>query len=370
LGVLGQKKIRLLSQKPRARHFYRAPAVRRHQAAHIFMRERSVLVTGGAGYIGSHACKALARAGYLPIVYDNLSYGHEWAVKWGPFQHGDILDRTRVDEVLAKYRPDAVMHFAAFAYIGESVMDPGKYYRNNVAGSLALLEAMRDFGIRKIVFSSTCATYGLPDRLPISEDAPQRPINPYGASKLMVERMLRDFERAHGLVWTALRYFNAAGADEHCEIGEDHDPETHLMPLVLAAASGRRPHVTIFGTDYDTPDGTCIRDYIHVTDLAEAHVLALQASERGTSTAYNLGNGRGFSVREVIESVERVTGLCVPAILGGRRAGDPPVLMSDASRAHQLLGWQAKITELDEMVRSAWEWHRDSSSRQAERSPS
>ena len=308
------------------------------------MRERSVLVTGGAGYIGSHACKALARAGYLPIVYDNLSYGHEWAVKWGPFERGDILDRTRLDEVLARYRPDAVMHFAAFAYVGESVTDPGKYYRNNVVGSLTLLEAMRDLGITKIVFSSSCATYGLPDRLPISEDAPQRPINPYGASKLMVERMLADFGSAHGLVSTALRYFNAAGADPDGEIGEEHDPETHLIPLVLDAASGRRPHITIFGTDYDTPDGTCIRDYIHVADLAKAHVLALQAIEAGTSAhAYNLGNGRGFSVREVINSVERVTGLSVPAMLGERRAGDPAVLVSDASRARKMLSWQPEF---------------------------
>jgi UDP-arabinose 4-epimerase len=321
------------------------------------MSEGSVLVTGGAGYIGSHACKALARAGYLPVVYDNLSNGHEWAVKWGPFQRGDILDRTRLDEVLAKYRPDAVMHFAAFAYVGESVTDPGKYYRNNVAGSLALLEAMRDFGILRIVFSSSCATYGLPDRFPINENAPQRPINPYGASKLMVERMLADFESAHGLVWMALRYFNAAGADEHCEIGEEHDPETHLLPLVLDAASGRRPHLTIFGTDYDTPDGTCIRDYIHVTDLAEAHVLALQASEAGTSAVYNLGNGRGFSVREVINAVERVTCLNVPTLLGERRAGDPPMLVSAASAVHQMLGWQPRITELDEIVRTAWAWH-------------
>jgi UDP-arabinose 4-epimerase len=325
------------------------------------MHERSVLVTGGAGYIGSHACKALARAGYLPIVYDNLSYGHEWAVKWGPFQRGDILDRARVDEVLSKYRPDAVMHFAAFAYVGESVTNPGKYYRNNVAGSLALLEAMRDFGIPRIVFSSSCATYGLPERFPISEDAPQRPINPYGASKLMVERMLADFESAHGLVWAALRYFNAAGADADCEIGEEHHPETHLIPSVLDVASGFRPHVTIFGTDYDTPDGTCIRDYIHVTDLVEAHVLALQASEGGTSAAYNLGNGRGFSVREVINSVERVTGLNVPIQLGERRAGDPPMLVSDASIAHQALGWQPRITELDDIVRSAWAWHQRSS---------
>jgi UDP-arabinose 4-epimerase len=331
------------------------------------MRERSVLVTGGAGYIGSHACKALARAGYLPIVYDNLSHGHEWAVKWGPFQRGDILDRARVDEVLSKYRPDAVMHFAAFAYVGESVTNPGKYYRNNVAGSLALLEAMRDFGTSRIVFSSSCATYGLPDRCPISEDAPQRPINPYGASKLMVERMLADFGSAYGLVWTALRYFNAAGADTDCEIGEEHDPETHLMPLALDAAFGRRPHVTIFGTDYDTPDGTCIRDYIHVTDLAEAHVLALQASEGGTSAAYNLGNGRGFSVREVINAVERVTRLNVPTVLGERRAGDPPMLVSSASAAHEMLGWQPRINELDDIVRTAWAWHQRSSSTQAVR---
>jgi UDP-arabinose 4-epimerase len=326
------------------------------------MGGRSVLVTGGAGYIGSHACKALARAGYLPVVYDNLSYGHEWAVKWGPFERGDILDRTRVEEVLAKYRPDAVMHFAAFAQVGESVTDPGKYYRNNVAGSLVLLEAMRDFGIPRIVFSSSCATYGLPDRLPISENAPQRPINPYGASKLMVERMLADFESAHGLVWMALRYFNAAGADADCEIGEEHDPETHLMPLVLDAASGRRPHVTVHGTDYDTPDATCIRDYVHVTDLADAHVLALRASERGRSAACNFGNGRGFSVRDVINAVERVTGLNVPILLGRRRAGDPPVLISGASLAHQMLGWQPRITELDEIVRTAWAWHQRSSS--------
>jgi UDP-arabinose 4-epimerase len=322
------------------------------------MPERSVLVTGGAGYIGAHSCKALARAGYLPIVYDNLSYGHEWAVKWGPLERGDLLDRTRLDEVFARYRPEAVMHFAAFSYVGESVADPGKYYRNNVAGSLTLLEAMRDFGIPRIVFSSTCATYGLARDLPLSEDAPQQPINPYGASKLMVERMLTDFGNAHGLVWTALRYFNAAGADQDCEIGEDHDPETHLMPLVLDAASGRRPHVSVFGTDYDTPDGTCIRDYIHVTDLAEAHVLALQVSEVGTSAgAYNLGNGRGFSVREVINAVERVTGLSVPTLLGERRAGDPAALVCDASRAREMLGWQPKISELDEIVRSAWAWH-------------
>jgi UDP-arabinose 4-epimerase len=250
------------------------------------------------------------------------------------------------------------MHFAAFAYVGESVTDPGKYYRNNVAGSLNILETMRDLHIPRFVFSSTCATYGIPENLPIREDTPQHPVNPYGASKLMVERMLMDFANAHEFAWTALRYFNAAGDDPDCQIGEAHDPETHLIPLVLDAASGRRPHVTIFGADYDTPDGTCIRDYIHVADLAEAHVLALQAIEKGIAPgAYNLGNGRGFSVRDVINAVERVTRLKVPLVLGGRRAGDPAALVSDASKAHNILGWQPKISDLDEIVRTAWAWH-------------
>jgi UDP-arabinose 4-epimerase len=323
------------------------------------MTERWVLVTGGAGYIGSHTCKALAREGYRPVVYDNLSTGHEWAVKWGPLERGDILDRNRLCEVLAHYQPDAVMHFAALASVSESLADPGKYYRTNVGGSLILLEAMRRFGVRRLVFSSTCAIYGLADRLPITEDTPQRPINPYGASKSMVERMLADLEAAHGLAWTALRYFNAAGADKEGEVGEDHDPETHLMPLVLDAALGRRPHLTIFGTDYQTPDGTCIRDYIHVTDLANAHVLALKASEFGppAARAYNLGSGQGISVREVVDAIERVTGCAVPIIFGERRAGDPAELFSDASRAREILGWQPKYSELDEMVRTAWAWH-------------
>jgi UDP-arabinose 4-epimerase len=325
------------------------------------LNNRPVIVTGGAGYIGSHACKALARAGYLPVAYDNLCYGQERAVKWGPFERGDILDRLRVEEVITKYRPEAIIHFAAFAYVGESVTDPGKYYRNNVAGSLNLLETMRDLHIPRIVFSSSCATYGLPDRLPISEEAPQQPINPYGASKLMVERMLADFGTAYGITWSALRYFNAAGADPDNEIGEDHDPETHLIPLVLDAASGRRPSITVLGTDYDTPDGSCIRDYIHVTDLADAHVLALQAIEDSSPfAAYNLGNGRGFSVREVIAAAERVTGLTVPVVLGERRVGDPAALVSDASKARKILGWQPKISDLDEIVRTAWAWHQRS----------
>jgi UDP-arabinose 4-epimerase len=324
-------------------------------------REKAVLVTGGAGYIGSHACKALSRAGYFPVTYDNLVYGHERAVRWGPLEQGDILDRARLDEVMNRYKPEAVMHFAAFAYVGESVADPGKYYRNNLIGSLTLLEAMRDHGSRRFVFSSTCATYGNPDSLPIRENAPQTPINPYGASKLFVERMLKDFEAAHDIRSIALRYFNAAGADPDNEIGESHDPETHLIPLLLDAASGRRPDVKIFGTDYPTPDGTCIRDYIHVSDLADAHVKALQALERSSPpSAYNLGNGRGFSVREVIDAVERVTGLKVPAPIGERRPGDPARLVSDASKACRELGWEPRIAELDQIISTAWAWHQRS----------
>lgn len=323
--------------------------------------KRSVLVTGGAGYIGSHACKALAAAGYLPVTYDNLSYGHDWAVKWGPLERGDILDRSRLDAVLLQHRPAAIMHFAAFAYVGESVTDPGKYYRNNVCGSLNLIEAARDHGIERFVFSSTCATYGVPDALPIRETTPQNPINPYGASKLMVERMLRDFGNAHGLRAIALRYFNAAGADAEGEIGEDHDPETHLIPLVLDAAAGRRADVTVFGTDYDTPDGTCVRDYIHVSDLADAHVRALQALDAGAAgdgDAFNLGNGHGFSVRQVIETVEQVTGRTVPVRYGPRRAGDPASLVSDAKLAGARLGWRPKTVGLQDIVSTAWAWHR------------
>lgn len=319
---------------------------------------QAILVTGGAGYIGSHTCKALAQAGYTPVTYDNLVYGHEWAVRWGPLEQGDIQDRVALDAVIAKYRPQAVIHFAAYAYVGESVSDPGKYYRNNVAGTLTLLEAMRDHAIGRIVFSSTCATYGIPPTVPIVEETPQHPINPYGASKLMVERILADFGPAHALGWIALRYFNAAGADPDTQIGEAHDPETHLIPLALDAAAGRRPALTVFGHDYDTPDGTCVRDYIHVSDLAQAHVLALAALERGVpSQPINLGNGAGFTVREVIASVERVTGLSVPCILGDRRAGDPPALISDAARARKTLGWNPQLADIDAIISTAWAWH-------------
>lgn len=318
----------------------------------------TVLVTGGAGYIGAHTCKALAAAGHVPVVYDNLVHGHRAAVRWGPFEAGDIQDRSRLDQVIAAHAPTALIHFAAYAYVGESVTDPGKYYRNNVAGSLNLLETIRDHGIRHMVFSSTCATYGIPDGVPIPDDAPQGPINAYGQSKLMVERMMADFERAHGLGWVALRYFNAAGADPDGETGEDHDPETHLIPLILDAASGRRAAITVFGTDYDTPDGTCIRDYIHVADLADAHVRALDNLEGGMpSGAFNLGNGTGYSVSEVVAAVERVTGRKVPVEFGPRRPGDPPRLVGSAARAREVLGWQPRHANLDDIIRHAWIWH-------------
>ncbi|MDO9548028.1 MAG: UDP-glucose 4-epimerase GalE [Candidatus Marinimicrobia bacterium] len=319
--------------------------------------KKHILVTGGAGYIGSHTCKALAKAGYLPVVYDNLVYGHEWAVKWGPFEKGDIANRDRLDEVIIKYRPAAIIHFAAYAYVGESVTDPGKYYRNNVAGSLTILEAMRDHGIDKIIFSSTCATYGMPESIPILEVHPQNPVNPYGASKLMIERMLRDFDSAHNIRSIALRYFNAAGADPDTEIGEDHDPETHLIPLVLDVAAGKRPEIIVFGNDYDTPDGTCIRDYIHVTDLAGAHLLALDALEQGTPRAeYNLGNGQGFSVKDVIDMASIITGRKIATVAGQRRAGDPARLVGDSRKISKELGWKPQYNDLETIIKTAWKW--------------
>jgi len=318
---------------------------------------KAVLVTGGAGYIGAHACKALAAAGYLPVAYDDLSAGHEASVRWGPLERGDIADARRLDEAIARHRPAAVMHFAGSCYVGESVADPGKYYRNNVTGSLALLSAMVRHGIDKLVFSSSCATYGIPDAVPIREDAPQRPINPYGRTKWIVEMMLRDFATAHGMAWAALRYFNAAGADPDGEIGESHDPETHLIPLALKAAAGTGGDVTVFGDDYDTPDGTCIRDYIHVSDLASAHVLALQALLDGRpGGAFNLGIGHGHSVRQVIDAVARVTGRKVPFRVGKRRPGDPAALVADAARARRELGWNPAFAALDGIVETARRW--------------
>ncbi len=321
----------------------------------------AVLVTGGAGYIGSHACKALAAAGFLPVAYDNLSCGNRYAVRWGPLVEGDILDRPVLDAALREYKPVAVMHFAAFAYVGESVGDPGKYYKNNVGGTLSLLEAMRDGGFDRLIFSSTCATYGLPKANLIDEGHPQNPINPYGASKLMAERMLRDFDAAHNLKSISLRYFNAAGADVAGDIGEDHDPETHLIPLVLDAASGTRPHITIYGNQYSTPDGTCIRDYIHVSDLAEAHLCAMRALLNGAdTTAYNLGNGSGYSVQQVIATVELVTGRSVTIRIGTSRAGDPPRLVGDATRIRTELGWRPAHSDLSDIISTAWRWHQKS----------
>ncbi len=318
----------------------------------------TILVTGGAGYIGSHACKALDNAGYTPITYDNLVYGHEWAVQWGPFEKGDILDRTRLDQVIKKYQPAAIMHFAAYAYVGESVDQPGKYYRNNVTGSLSLLEAMRDNGIKQFIFSSTCATYGEPQHIPMTEDHQQAPINPYGHSKLMIEQMLSDFDTAHNIKSVSLRYFNAAGADPDGDTGEDHDPETHLVPLVLDAAMGKRENITIFGDDYDTEDGTCIRDYIHVTDLADAHVKALKYLEQGgNTTKYNLGNGKGFSVKEVIETAKKITGKDITAVTGKRRPGDPPRLVGDATKIKKELNWQPQYADLETIIKTAWQWH-------------
>ena len=317
-----------------------------------------ILVTGGAGYVGAHACKALARRGYRPIVYDNLVYGHEAAVKWGPLEVGDIADRSRLDAVIAEHHPQAVMHFAAFTYVGESVADPGKYYRNNVAGTLSLLEAVRDHGISKMVFSSTAAVYGTPDIVPIAETAAKAPINPYGLSKWTSEQMLADFGAAHGLRSAALRYFNAAGADPDGELGECHDPESHLIPLAMQAVTGHGPALTLFGDDYPTPDGTCIRDYIHVADLADAHVRALeQLDHRDGADVFNLGTGQGVSVREVLDAVGRAAGKPVPHSIGPRRAGDPAKLVSDPTKAMGELGWNPAMSDLDTIVATAWAWH-------------
>jgi UDP-glucose-4-epimerase GalE len=320
----------------------------------------TVLVTGGAGYVGAHACKTLARAGYRPVCYDNLSRGHRDFVRWGPLVEGDLADRALLDETLARYRPVAAMHFAAYAYVGESMVRPELYFRNNVVGSLTLFEALLDADKPPLVFSSSCATYGLPDAMPIDETAPQRPVNPYGESKLTIERALHWLDGAHALRHVALRYFNAAGADPEGEIGERHDPETHLIPLVLDAVSGRGDAVAIFGTDYPTPDGTAIRDYIHVRDLAEAHVGALDyLLAGGASAALNLGTGIGHSVREVIGAAERVTGRPVPYREAPRREGDPPVLVADARRAQSLLRWQPALPGLDDMIATAWRWQQN-----------
>jgi UDP-arabinose 4-epimerase len=324
----------------------------------------TVLVTGGAGFVGSHACKALAHAGYTPVTFDNLERGHEGSVRWGPLERGDLRSDSDLSRVFEKWRPTAVMHFAAYAYVGESNLKPLEYYENNINGTVKLLRACAAFESRNFVFSSSCATYGIPSSLPVKEEDPQAPVNPYGYTKLVVERMLKEVESAHRITHVALRYFNAAGADPAGELGEMHEPETHLIPLVLATAMGRAPSIKVFGNDYETPDGTCIRDYVHVSDLADAHVAAIAWLSAGMgSSSFNLGNGRGFSVAEVIRASEEVTGLRINAEIFPRRAGDPPILISDSSKAHRLLGWKPNYPDLRQQVDHAWSWFQEKGAR-------
>ena len=317
----------------------------------------AVLVTGGAGYIGSHVCKALSARGYLPVAYDNLIYGHDWAVKWGPLEVGDITDGAALSNAIARHRPVAVVHLAAFAYVGESVEDPEKYYRNNLLGMLTLLSAVRAANIRKFVFSSSCVVYGETDNDTISEDHSCDPVNPYGNTKYSGERMMRDFMRAYGGGSVALRYFNAAGADPAGEIGEDHEPEPHLIPRVLDAALGKGGRLNVFGDDYETPDGTCVRDYIHVTDLADGHVKALDMLDgAGGQHVFNLGAGRGVSVLEMINAARRVTGADIPYDVGARRPGDPARLIADTTLARGKLKWQPELSDIDTILETAWLW--------------
>jgi UDP-arabinose 4-epimerase len=318
------------------------------------MSPRRVLVAGGAGYIGSHTAKLLHANGVEPIVFDNLVTGNRSSVRWGPFVHGDILDTSSLARTLTQYKPDAVVHFAASAYVGESVEDPAKYYRNNVAGTLSLLDACRHAEIDKVIFSSSCATYGVPDVLPITEDTPQRPINPYGRTKLIAEQILQDYASAYALRYVALRYFNACGADPEGELGEWHEPETHLIPRALLAAGGSIGHLSVYGDDYATDDGTCVRDYIHVTDLARAHVQALDhLIAGGENLAVNLGTGRGSSIGEIIETIGRVTEREVPVEMHPRRAGDPPALYADPTFARSALGFAPEYSDLETIVRTA-----------------
>jgi|TARA_R110001599_G_scaffold60302_3_gene167624 UDP-glucose 4-epimerase len=318
----------------------------------------NILVTGGAGYIGSHACKALAAAGHTPVTFDNLVTGWRDAVKFGPFVQGDLLNRAEIDAVFERYQPVAVMHFAALSQVGDSMKQPGTYWRNNVEGSLNLIEATVAAGCKQFVFSSTCATYGDQDNVVLDENSAQHPINAYGASKRAIEDILRDFEAAYGLQSVIFRYFNVAGADPEGEVGEFHRPETHLIPLMLDAIDGKRDALTIFGTDYDTPDGTCIRDYVHVCDLVDAHVLGLNwlLEDKG-SRVFNLGTGTGFSVREVVEQSREVTSRAVPMTEGDRRPGDCTKLVSGSVRAETELGWRPKRSTLPQMIADAWRWH-------------
>lgn len=318
----------------------------------------AILVCGGAGYIGSHINKLLSEQGYETVVFDNLVYGHREAVKWGTFILGDLKNLDDIEAVFQEYPIEAVFHFAAFAYVGESVQEPEKYYYNNVVNTLNLLHVMKKYGCKKVIFSSTCATYGEPKKIPITEDMTQNPINPYGFTKLSVERIFKDYQKAYGLEFVVLRYFNAAGADPDSEIGEDHDPETHIVPLVLDAAAGRRPDIKVFGTDYPTPDGSCVRDYIHVADLAQAHLLALKYLEKGgKSDFFNLGNEKGTSVLEITDAVKRVTGRNFKVTPTPRRPGDPAILVGSSEKARKVLGWEPQFADIDTIVNHAWKWH-------------
>jgi UDP-glucose 4-epimerase len=322
----------------------------------MFMKE--ILVVGGAGYIGSHMCKYLYQNGMQPVVLDNLSYGHRQAVQWGPFYEGDMVDTALLKKIFAKHNIEAVMHFAAFCYVGESVTHPLKYYQNNVSATLTLLTEMVAHNILNFIFSSTCATYGEPERLPLLENFPQNPINPYGRSKLMMEQILNDLDHANGMKSVCLRYFNAAGADSEGEIGEDHDPETHLIPIVLQTALGQWDELTIFGSDYPTKDGTCIRDYIHIQDLAQAHHLSLlHLLEGGESKKYNLGNGNGYSVLDVIKSAESITQKKIPYSYAERRPGDPATLVGSSALIIEELNWKPEFTSLESVLTTAWNWH-------------
>ena len=318
-----------------------------------------ILIVGGAGYIGSHVNKLLSNKGYQTVVFDNLIYGHREFVKWGEFIQGDLSEKEQIALCLQKYPVEAVMHFSAFAYVGESVTDPLKYYRNNVANTLNLLDVMREFGIKYFIFSSTCSTYGIPLEIPITEKHPQTPVSPYGKSKLMVEDILKDFDSAYGIKHVNLRYFNAAGADPDTEIGERHDPETHMIPLTIYAALGVQDSIKIFGTDYPTKDGTCVRDYIHVTDLADAHLKAFEhIKTTNKSDSFNLGNDIGYSVRDIINTVKKVSKKDFRVIETERRAGDPAVLISSSRKASDMLGWKPRYADIETIIETAWKWHR------------
>lgn len=318
----------------------------------------AILVTGGAGYIGSHTCKLLRQKSYLPVTLDNLVHGHESFVNWGPLVVGDIIDDVVLDRIFSKYAPAAVIHFAAYAYVNESVNDPGKYYRNNVSGTISLFEGMRRFNCRKIVFSSSCATYGIPETVSIDEDHAQSPINPYGRSKLMAEKILADYSRAYSFQHISLRYFNAAGASPEGDIGEKHSPETHLIPLAIQVALGEREHLEVFGTDYPTKDGTAVRDFIHVLDLASAHYKALELLHNdGAVHAINLGTGSGVSVMEAVRIVKEISGRKIPLVFGGRREGDPAMLVAGNKKAKRILGWEPTFSGIDQIVKTAWNYH-------------